>query len=305
MDGGRDGVPPLTVGPETSRYVDLHAHSTASDGERAPAAVADAAHRAGLAAIALTDHDTLDGVPEMLHAASRIGLRVISGCEFSVQAPWGEMHLLGYFLPPDALSLNQFLIDARAGRRERGRKMISRLQALGVSVSFDELLEAAGGGAVGRPHVARALFRGGHVNSVNDAFDRYLGRGRPAYVEKELPTLRAVADLVHGVGGVVSAAHLKDRGTRPVLRRFKEDGLDAVETRHPAHDGDQRARLTALALELGLRRTGGSDWHGEDDTIGSHGFLGSQDVPVEWLDQLEAARPAVKAPGEASTGGVS
>jgi len=283
--------------------VDLHSHSTASDGERSPTAVADAAHRAGLAAIALTDHDTLDGVPELLRAASKIGLRVVSGCEFSVQAPWGEMHLLGYFLPPDSPPLNQFLVDARAGRRERGRKMISRLQALGVSVGFDELLDAAGGGAVGRPHVARALFRAGHVSSVNDAFDRYLGRGRPAYVEKELPTLRVVADLVHGVGGVVSAAHLKDRGTRPVLRRFKEDGLDAVETRHPAHDGDQRARLTSLALELGLRRTGGSDWHGEDDTIGSHGFLGSQDVPIEWLDQLEGARPAVRSTNGDDAGG--
>jgi predicted metal-dependent phosphoesterase TrpH len=264
--------------------------------------VADAAHRAGLAAIALTDHDTLDGIPELLKAAARIGLRVVSGCEFSVQAPWGEMHLLGYFLPPDSPSLNEFLAEARAGRRERGRKMISRLQAIGVRVSFDELLEVAGGGAVGRPHVARALFRAGHVSSVNDAFDRYLGRGRPAYVDKVLPTLRAVADLVHAVGGVVSAAHLKDRGARSVLRRFKEDGLDAVEIRHPAHDGDQRARLTSLAIELGLRRTGGSDWHGEDDTIGSHGFLGSQDVPLEWLEQLEAARPAVRGTAQGNTG---
>jgi len=282
--------------------VDLHLHSTASDGERSPTGVADAAHRAGLAAIALTDHDTLDGIPELLKAAARIGLRVVSGCEFSVQAPWGEMHLLGYFLPPDSPSLNEFLAEARAGRRERGRKMISRLQAIGVRVSFDELLEVAGGGAVGRPHVARALFRAGHVTSVNDAFDRYLGRGRPAYVDKVLPTLRAVADLVHAVGGVVSAAHLKDRGARSVLRRFKEDGLDAVEIRHPAHDGDQRARLTSLAIELGLRRTGGSDWHGEDDTIGSHGFLGSQDVPLEWLEQLEAARPAMRGTAQGNTG---
>ena len=254
--------------------------------------MARAAAQAGLFAIALTDHDTLDGLPEMMAAGAALGLTVVPGCEFSVAAPWGEMHLLGYFLPPDSPELNRFLVDARAGRSERGRKMVSRLQAIGVQVDFEDLLVEAAGGAVGRPHLARALLKAGHVRSVNDAFDRYLGRGRPAYVDKELPTLRQVADLVHTVGGVVSAAHLKDRGTKSVLRRFKEDGLDAVETRHPAHDADKRSRLTELALTLGLQRTGGSDWHGDDAGMGTHAPLGSQEVPLEWLERLQAARPA-------------
>ncbi len=259
--------------------------------------MASAAARAGLAAIALTDHDTLDGLPELIAAGAGLGLRVVPGCEFSVAAPWGEMHLLGYFLPPDSPSLNRFLVDARSGRSERGRKMVSRLQALGLKVEFDDLLAEAAGGAVGRPHLARALVRGGQAHSVNDAFDRYLGRGRPGYVDKELPTLRQVADLVHSVGGVVSAAHLKDRGSRSVLRRFKDDGLDAVETRHPAHDADQRSRLTDLALALGLARSGGSDWHGDDAGMGTHAPLGSQEVPLDWLDRLEAARPAAGSSG--------
>lgn len=276
--------------PVAGRFVDLHTHSTASDGEKQPAEVARAAVDAGLSAIALTDHDTLAGLPELIAAGSGLGLRVIPGCEFSVAAPWGEMHLLAYFLPPDSVPLNQFLVEARAGRHERGRKMVSRLQATGLSVDFDDLLTEAAGAAVGRPHLARALVKQGLASSVNDAFDKYLGRGRPGYVDKDLPTLKQVADLVHGVGGLVSAAHLKDRGTKSVLRRFKDDGLDAVETRHPAHDADKRSRLTDLALELDLLRTGGSDWHGDDSGMGTHAPLGSQEVPIEWLDRMEAVR---------------
>ena len=146
----------------------------------------------------------------------------------------------------------------------------------------------SGGGAVGRPHVARALVRSGAAPDVNGAFDRYLGRGRPAFVEKVLPAFRDVARIVHAVGGLVSAAHLKDRATRSVLERFRADGLDAVEVRHPSHGPDQRNRLTSLALGLGLLRTGGSDWHGETLIDGSHGAIGSQDVPAEWLGALEA-----------------
>jgi predicted metal-dependent phosphoesterase TrpH len=262
--------------------------------------VAHAAVQAGLSAIALTDHDTLDGLPEMVAAGGTLGLTVVPGCEFSVAAPWGEMHLLGYFLPPDSPPLNRFLHEARAMRAERGRKMVSRMQVLGVQVEFEDLLTEAAGGAVGRPHLARALVKAGHARSVNDAFDRYLGRGRPAYVDKELPTLRQVAELVHAVGGVVSAAHLKDRGTKSVLRRFKEEGLDAVETRHPAHDADRRSRLTELALALGLQRTGGSDWHGDDAGMGTHAPLGSQEVPMDWLERLEAARPAPTTTGPAA-----
>ena len=148
---------------------------------------------------------------------------------------------------------------------------------------------------MGRPHVARALQRLGHVPSVQAAFDRFIGRGRPAYVDKELPALGDLAALVHSRGGIVSAAHLKYQGTREALVALKAQGLDAVETRHPSHDGDRVALLTELALELDLGRTGGSDWHGERDPIGTHAALGSQQVPNEWLAALEARRPPVNA----------
>ncbi len=270
--------------------VDLHVHSTASDGNLPPEGVVKRARAAGLSAIALTDHDTVAGVPAAVAAGERAGIRVVGGCEFSSAAPWGEMHVLGYFLPPDAPELESFLERSRADRIRRGREMVARLQRLGVALEFDDVLEQAKGGAVGRPHVARAIVRHGGATGMSDAFDRYIGRGRPAFVEKVLPAFREIAGLVHSVRGLVSVAHIKERGTRSFLERLQRDGLDAVETRHPSHDPELRTRLTGTALRLGLLRTGGSDWHGDPEPGETHGALGGQEVPLEWLDQLEELR---------------
>jgi predicted metal-dependent phosphoesterase TrpH len=271
--------------------IDLHCHSTASDGQLAPAEVVATAASCGLTAIGLTDHDTTAGVAEAVAAGERYGVRVIAGCEFSVAAPWGEMHLLGYFLPTDSSAIEAFLLDARADRDRRARGMVSRLSGLGVAITTDQVLAESEGGAIGRPHVARALLRLGHVTTVQQAFDKYIGRGRPAFVDKTLPTLRAVADLVHAHGGIVSAAHLKSHGTLATVAALVADGLDAVETRHPSHDGDQIADLTEAAIALGIGRTGGSDWHGELDPLGTHAMLGAMQVPDDWLPPLEARRP--------------
>lgn len=252
-----------------------------------PAAVVRRAAELGLRAIALTDHDTLEGIPEAQAEGERLGIRVVSACEFSTSAPWGEIHVLGYFLPPTDPTLAEFLRRCREDRVRRGRAMVEGLQAWGVDVSFEDLVEETGAAAMGRPHLARALVRLGKVTSVDDAFNQWLGRGRPAYVEKRLPTFRAVAELVHSVGGIVSAAHLKERGTRLALTAFKQEGLDAVETRHPGHNGEARARLTGLALSLDLLRTGGSDWHGDLDAESTHALMGSQEVPAEWLALIE------------------
>ena len=246
---------------------------------------------AGLAAFALTDHDTIAGLPEALAAGERHGVRVIAGCEFSTTAPWGgEMHVLGYFLPPADPTVDAFLLRCRADRASRVEKMVAKLNAQGVALTLDDVVRVAGQGALGRPHVARALVAHGHVPGAQEAFDRWLGRGRSAFVEKTLPTFKSVADLVHAAGGVVSAAHLKERATKGVLERLKADGLDAVETRHPSHDPDVRTRITDWALALGLARSGGSDWHGDGEEF-RHGSLGSQEVPLEWVEELEGRRP--------------
>jgi predicted metal-dependent phosphoesterase TrpH len=240
--------------------------------------------------MALTDHDTLDGLAEAFVAGAGAGVRVVGGCEFSVAASWGELHVLGYFLEAGQPALERFLERCRADRERRGLEMVERLQRLGLEVQSDELIHEAGGGAIGRPHLARLLARRGLVSTIQDAFDRYLGRGRPAYVEKRLPGFREVADLVHASGGVVAAAHLRERGTRGVVAALAAEGLDAVETRHPRHSAEHRARLTDLALELALARTGGSDWHGDEGIADSGGRLGGQQVPEDWLADLEAKR---------------
>jgi 3',5'-nucleoside bisphosphate phosphatase len=288
VDGARDGVSPLTI--------DLHVHSTASDGSLAPDVVVARALAAGLSAIALTDHDTVAGIPSATVAGERLGLRIVGGCEFSSLAPWGEMHVLGYFLPAESAVLEAFLQRRRDDRVRRGREMVSRLRGLGVELEFEDVLVQSRGGAVGRPHVARAIVHSGSAADISEAFDRYIGRGRPAFVEKVLPRFRDIAEVVHAVGGLVSVAHLKERGTRSFLERLKKEGLDAIEVRHPSHDQSVRARLTDIAGRLGLLRTGGSDWHGDPEPGEVHGALGSQEVPAEWLDQLEALRPVPPAP---------
>jgi 3',5'-nucleoside bisphosphate phosphatase len=267
--------------------IDLHLHSTASDGSCTPERVVQRAAAAGLRAIAITDHDTLGGLPEAHAAGERLGVRVVGGCEFSVAAPWGEMHVLGYFLPPTSAPLEAFLERCRQDRVRRARAMVDQLQRLGVNLPFESVLEESAGGAVGRPHVARAIVRHGGAVDPSDAFDRFIGRGRPAFVEKTLPDFRIVADLVHAAGGLVSVAHLKERGTRGFIGQLMPDGLDAVETRHPSHDADLRARLTDIAIQFGLLRTGGSDWHGDPGPGVTHGTIGSQAVPMEWLQLLD------------------
>ena len=185
---------------------------------------------AGLAAVALTDHDTVSGVPAALAAGEALGIRVVSGCEFSVLAPWGEMHVLAYFLPAGAPELDEFLSRCRLNRNRRGMEMVRLLQQLGVAIDEEAVLAQSAGGALGRPHVARALRKAGVVRTLDEAFDKYLGRGRPAFVDKALPTFSTVASLVHRLGGIVSAAHLKDRGNRTTLvrlaRRWPRCGRD-------------------------------------------------------------------------------
>ena len=243
-----------------------------------------------LAAIALTDHDTTDGVAAAAHEGTKLGIRVIAGCEFSVRAPWGELHVLALFLPYENERLQGFLRDTRAARRRRGEQIVAKLQGLGVAIDLEDVqaqLMGGDGGALGRPHVARALVDSGACDNVSDAFRRYLGRGRAAYVEKPLPRLGEVTALVHEVGGLTVAAHLGDHGTEAQLRIFQDQGLDGVEVRHPSHPPAVEQRLTRIAERLGLGISGGSDWHGESEYGESHAPLGGMRVPDTWLEPLE------------------
>ena len=244
----------------------------------------------GLSAVALTDHDTTDGVADAMSEANELGLRIIPGCEFSVRAPWGELHVLALFLPQASETLEIFLRETRAARRRRGEQIVAKLQALGVAIELEDVeaqLLGGDGGALGRPHVARALVDCGACDDIPDAFRRYLGRGRAAYVEKPLPKLGEVTTLVHEVGGLTVAAHLGDHGTEAQLRVFQDQGLDCVEVRHPSHAPAVEQRLTRIAERLGLGISGGSDWHGESEYGDTHAPLGGMQVPDTWLAPLE------------------
>lgn len=281
-----------TAGPDAAaRHVDLHAHSTASDGSRAPADVVREAKRVGLEAIALTDHDTLGGLAEAAAAALDVGVRLVRGVELSAVENDVETHVLGLHLD-QAAELEARLAELREMRRTRADRIVRRLNELGVRIDLHAVLEQAAGGAVGRPHVARAMVAEGWASDFRDAFDRYLGNGRPAYVPKEQLAMRDAIAMIHRAGGLAIVAHPASGGTRERLRKMVDEGMDGVEVLHPSHTPDDIARLQRLSDQLGLVRSGGSDWHGGSD--GAR-LLGLMRIPAAWLaqqDQRVAARRA-------------
>lgn len=272
------------LGSAQHEFVDLHTHSTASDGARSPADVVSAASAAKLSAFALTDHDTVAGMPEASAAAAPLGLRVIHGVELSAVEGDVETHILGLHLS-ELAELEHRLAALREMRLTRARRMVERLNALGMGVTVDAVLAHANGGAVGRPHIARALIAGGFATDFRDAFEKYLGNGKAAFVAKDnLPIDDAIA-LIHRAGGLAVLAHPGPYGTRERVAALAALGLDGVEVLHPSHSWDDSQRLDALAGELDLARSGGSDWHGGVEGARS---LGMMRVPSSWLADQDA-----------------
>jgi predicted metal-dependent phosphoesterase TrpH len=264
--------------------IDLHSHSTASDGSRAPADVARAAAAAGLTALALTDHDTIAGLAEARVAAAEAGITFINGIELSAVEGSTETHVLGLHLS-EFQELERRLVGLRDMRLSRADRMVQRLNTLGIPVTMAAVLQEAAGGAVGRPHIARALIAGKWVLDFREAFERYLGNGRAAYVAKDhLPMADAIS-VIHRAGGLAVLAHPGGNCPRERLVSMRDQGLDGVEVLHPSHSWEDSRRLDGLAAELGLVRSGGSDWHGSADGART---LGMMRVPGQWLaDQRE------------------
>ncbi len=265
------------------RFVDLHTHSTASDGILPPEGVIEAAARCGLAALALTDHDTIDGVRAARQAAERVGIRVIAGVELSAFDEEREVHVLALHLSHlDALEKR--LADLRVSRHVRAGKIVEKLNALGIPLTLDEVLQQANGGAVGRPHVARALIARGFVADFRDAFTRYLGNNGSAFVAKERLSIQDAIGIAHEAGAIAVWAHPSEGGRRERLEPLVAAGLDGVEIRHPSHSGEDIKRLQALTDFFGLVPSGGSDWHGASD---GPRRLGMMNIPSEWLDRQD------------------
>ena len=260
-------------------FVDLHMHSTASDGSRAPGDVVRAAKRAALSAIALTDHDTVAGLAEARVVGEELGIRIVNGVELSAVEAETETHLLGLHLR-DTSVLERGLGDLRQMRGRRAARIVELLQSQGVQVTLDDVLLQAGTGAIGRPHVARALVADGWATDVRDAFDRYLGAGRPAYVAKDQLGMREAIAMIHAAGGLAVLAHPGQAGTRERIEPLVAMGLDGVEVKHPSHSPQDTARLRACVDQLGLIPSGGSDWHGAADGPRT---IGMMQVPIDWL----------------------
>lgn len=243
---------------------------------------------AGLGVFALTDHDTLEGIPDARAAAAARGLELVPGIEVSAyDDARGSVHVLGYFVDEDDPALRARLGRFRDRRAERAREIVERLNRLGIGVTFEQV-SAQARGLVARPHVARALVEGGWVRSLEEAFGRYIADGRPAYVPTRYARPDEAIAAIHTAGGLAVLAHPGKRADAEWIRGLCAHGLDGLEVLHPEHAPAEVRRLRGVARRLGLLPTGGSDWHGPRDA--AHGGLGSQGVPYEYYEALVVRR---------------
>lgn len=262
---------------DTRVFADLHTHTTCSDGALSPEELVQKASERGIRVLAVTDHDTVAGVQAAGEAADEWGLTFVPGVELSVTIADAEVHLLAYNLDPSHEELRDHLEFMAGQRKERARRIIELLRKEGVDVYDEELASTVSSNAsVGRPHVATALVRGGYVETVREAFDQYLARGRPGFVEKPDVPAAEILSIVHDAGGVGVLAHPGHWTSSDHIRQLIEVGLDGIETTHPSHDSSLQQYYQRLARGYGVLETGGSDYHGwsddEEEDLGGIGL---------------------------------
>ena len=265
--------------------VDLHIHSTVSDGKFSPEAVVGKAAALGLRIIALTDHDSVDGITEALEAARAFPrLRVIPGVEISTDLSEGEAHVLGYFIDYTSDELRAALERFRNSREKRAQGMIAKLGDMGIRIDWERVREIAGDGSIGRPHIAQVMLEKGYITSFNEAFSGYIEHGGPAYVEREKMTpVEAVALIARANGLPVLAHPLTINDPETMIIELKAAGLVGIEAYYKDYSAEEIKVLVNLARKYGLITTGGSDYHGlDDDETG----LGDVDVPMQSAERL-------------------
>lgn len=275
--------------------IDLHCHSTASDGLLSPTAVVEHARLKGITLLAITDHDTFGGVDEASSAADACGIRLVPAVEISTQYNGRGVHLLAYFRDRESIpeDFRAFLIGRSEARNERLLRIAAALKRCGVELDLDGV-RARADGAVGRAHVARQLVDQGVVTTMQEAFNRYIGQDGPAYVSSLEPEVEDVIRRVRAAGGVTSVAHPADANLgRPDFELLKAAGLHGIEVIHGSAGGSRRRRFRKMAKQLDLLMTGGSDWHGNTPEGLLGGVRPERCVPIEWRtafeDALEAA----------------
>ena len=278
--------------------IDLHLHTTHSDGSFSTREVMSFAKQAGVTALAITDHDIVEGIPEATAIGQELGIEVIPGVEISSRLGESELHILGYFLNRTDPVLAQRLVTLRESRHTRNPKIVQRLNELGIDITYDEVRALAGTESVGRPHIARLLMEKHIVTSAKEAFDRYLANGRPAFVDRELPEPAEAVRWIREAGGVPVLAHptwvrTSADGLRILLRQLKEAGLGGIEVHYSTHSPSQTAEYLDLAKQCDLLVTGGSDFHGvtkPDIEVGiGRGQLKVSDTLLDPLRKAAAA----------------
>lgn len=279
------------------KFVDLHTHSTASDGTKSPAEVVRLAHKAGLAAVALTDHDTLGGLAEAEEAGLALGIEVVRGCELALLAPQGEIHMVGLWVPRHAAPLERAMLHLRDKRNERNKGIVQKLQTLGFALEYDEVLAYAGEASVGRPHIAALMLAKGYVPSISAAFKQYLAYGRPAYLPKEILSVAQGLALLKTLGASPVLAHpclsLPLAAISELVAALVPQGLLGLEAYHSEHNAAETRFVVGLAQQYGLTLSGGSDFHGDAKPhIALGKGRGGLRVPLYVLENLKAQRRA-------------
>ena len=266
--------------PSTSR-AEIHSHSTSSDGEHEPARVAQLCAEQGVEVWSLTDHDNCLGCPEAAKAAGELGIEFIPGIEISAYE--GEsIHILGYGIAPEGPVIEEYSERRLGMRRRRMERMLEACAELGAPVELERVFEISGEGGIGRPHLAKALLEAEHVQSEQQAFDRFIGYGQPAYLASTCPSVPEAIDIIHQAGGIAIAAHPGKKSNTERITDWVDNGLDGIEVVHPSHTHAQVDTLRRLGAELGVLRTASSDFHGLSHY--SAEYFGDVTFPESWLE---------------------
>jgi len=284
--------------PDSTGKIDLHLHTNKSDGRLSPTELVRLAHKGGVRRMALTDHDTTEGVDEAIAEGKTLGIEVIPGVELGTDSRSGDMHMLGLFLDYRDAAFQETMARFREGRVARVHTIVSNLAEVGVNISVDRVFAIAGEASVGRPHVAQALLEAGYIKSMPEAFEKWLAYGGPGDVPRDKLSPEDAIGLIHAVGGLAVVAHpYEGKNVLEQLPSLAGAGLDGVETYYPNYGPDRKAELLGLCSKLGLLPTGGTDFHGFPHRMASDGAPiidnpGSVEIPPSVLDALEARRAA-------------
>ena len=263
-----------------ARYIDLHMHTNLSDGVLSPEELLELVRDKNLKAFSVTDHDNLEGFLAVKKLLKKDDPELIPGVELSVSDKGGDLHILAYCFNPDDVFFNRTINDFKTNRNQRGRLIVQKLNELGINVTYEDVSKCAGDAAVGRPHVAMAMLERGYVNSYEEAFARYIGNNKPAYVPKMNMTPVDAINLIHKAGGIAVLAHPMIDNAFRYIETLVGQGLDGIEIYHPSNNQGDSDRLKQAAERFRLVVTGGSDYHGQENRFG---MIGSQKVPAELL----------------------